>query len=122
MERLSENAFRYYNYIYIETVYYAHSNSNYSGIYFYGDRIGNKTIFIMYSSIFISFISKVFSIAVVINSFKEYKLNELKSAKKCSKKPMLYQHKFIRNFVLIIYGDTTALSISLYFLLNFIES
>jgi hypothetical protein len=69
---------------YIETVYYVHNYSNYADIYFYGDnRIGNnnssdETISIGFRSLFYSN-SEVFSIAVVINSFKGYKLNELKS-------------------------------------------
>jgi len=71
---------------YIETVYYAHNYSNYADIYFYGDnRIGNnisndETISIRFQSLFKNSNSKIFSIAVVINSFKGYKLNELKSA------------------------------------------
>ena len=69
---------------YIETVYYAHNYSNYADIYFHEDnRIGNnnyETISIRFPSLFKNSNSAIFSIAVVINSFKGYKLNELKSA------------------------------------------
>ena len=71
---------------YIETVYYAHKYSNYEDIFFYEDnRIGNnisndEIISINFKSLFKNSNSKIFSIAVIINSFKGYKLNELKSA------------------------------------------
>ena len=70
---------------YIETVYYAHNYSNYLDIYFSGDnRIGNnisndEIISIRFPSLFKTSNSTIFSIAVIINSFKGYKLNELKS-------------------------------------------
>ena len=66
-------------------MYYAHNYSNYADISFYGDnRIGNsimsdEIISIRFPSLFETSNSKIISIAVIINSFKGYKLNELKS-------------------------------------------